>query len=176
MYCANVILLAHESRCTRGDNIPRIALRTEPIVNIEVEVPRLHIDNPEETLELRKDSLGGEHFEPEHETDRMGPVHRDVDGRSWRSWRSWRGVKRRIEWDRVQSGFVSVVCKAGTTRVAFGNLAANTQRGGQRGGRQTTQRAPSGKSLDCRARAPNARNKGPHSQIHGFNDAPASVL
>jgi len=70
-----LILLTPESRCTRRDNIPWITLWTDPIVDIEVEVPGLRVDGPEETLELCKDGIGSEHIEAEDETDGMGPVH-----------------------------------------------------------------------------------------------------
>jgi len=70
-----LILLTSESRCTRRDNVPRITLWTDPIVNIEVEVPGLRVDGPEETFELCKDGIGSKHFEAEHGTDGMGPVH-----------------------------------------------------------------------------------------------------
>ena len=71
-----LILLAHVSGCAGGDDIPRIAPWTEPIVDIEVEVPRLPVDGPKEFLDLLDESLDAEDIEAEHETEGSGPVHR----------------------------------------------------------------------------------------------------
>ena len=89
---ANLVQRTHETRCTRGDDTPRIALRTEPIVDIQVEVPGLCIDSPEETLDLRDDGLRGEHLEAEHKADGMGPVHLVGTGDLGRGWTEPRGA------------------------------------------------------------------------------------
>lgn len=95
MKYTNLVLRTLETRCTRGDNTPRIALCAEEIVEIEVEVPGLAIDGPEETLELCGNGLYGEHFEGEHKPDGMGPVH--LVGTLGRWWTE--GKRRsRIRW------------------------------------------------------------------------------
>ena len=55
--------------------MPWITLWTDPIVDIEVEVPGLQVGGPEETLELCDNGIGSEHIEAEHEADGIGPVH-----------------------------------------------------------------------------------------------------